>query len=308
MSYYLGIDGGGSNLRVALVGESLNPIVEARRGSVNPNVVGFDEAKALIQSAVNEVMVAGAPLSGVGIGIAGASLAQDWMRGVITEVLPDVPVTTALDVEIALVGALGAHEGVLVLAGTGSVAFGVNGQGQTAQAGGWGYLLGDEGSGYWLGMQAIRALTQWSDGYDLGAEHLARQLGAVGGIDYRAEGWAKRLVELTGGLDVIVDGTGGPSFNAYFLALKPAGRLAVYGSTAGNPPAGLDLVRLFFRQARIIGSTMGSPDEFAAMMRFVAEHRIEPVIDRIFGLDEAVAAHQRLLAAEQLGKIVLRHG
>ena len=136
----------------------------------------------------------------------------------------------------------------------------------------------------------------------------ARQLGAVGGIDYRAEGWAKRLVELTGGLDVIVDGTGGPSFNAYFLALKPAGRLAVYGSTAGNPPAGLDLVRLFFRQARIIGSTMGSPDEFAAMMRFVAEHRIEPVIDRIFGLDEAVAAHQRLLAAEQLGKIVLRHG
>ena len=135
----------------------------------------------------------------------------------------------------------------------------------------------------------------------------ARQLGAAGGIDYRAEGWAKRLVELTGGVDAIVDGTGGASFNAYFLALKPAGRLVVYGSTAGNPPAGFDLVRLFFRQARIIGSTMGSPAEFGAMLRFVAEHRIEPVIDRVFGLDEAVAAHQRLLAAEQLGKIVLRH-
>lgn len=135
----------------------------------------------------------------------------------------------------------------------------------------------------------------------------ARQLGAVGGIDYRAEGWAKRLAELTGGLDVIVDGTGGPSFNAHFLALKPAGRLVVYGSTAGNPPAGFDLVRLFFRQARIIGSTMGSPAEFGAMLRFVAEHRIEPAIDRVFGLDETVAAHQRLLAAEQLGKIVLRH-
>ena len=157
MSYYLGIDGGGSNLRVALVGESLSPIVEARRGTVNPNVVGFDEAKALIQSAVEEVMIAGAPLRAVGIGIAGASLAHDWMRSVITEVLPDVPVTTALDVEIALVGALGAHEGVLVLAGTGSVAFGVNAAGQTAQAGGWGYLLGDEGSGYWLGVQALRA-------------------------------------------------------------------------------------------------------------------------------------------------------
>jgi NADPH:quinone reductase-like Zn-dependent oxidoreductase len=135
----------------------------------------------------------------------------------------------------------------------------------------------------------------------------ARQLGAVGGIDYRAEGWAKRLVELTGGLDVIVDGTGGPSLNAHFLALKPAGRLVVYGSTAGNPPAGFDLVRLFYRQARIIGSTMGSPAEFGAMLRFVAEHRIEPAIDRVLGLDEAVAAHQRLLATEQLGKIVLRH-
>ena len=176
MSYYLGIDGGGSNLRVALVGESLSPIVEARRGTVNPIVVGFDEAKALIQSAVEEVMIAGAPLRAVGIGIAGASLAHDWMRSVITEVLPDVPVTTALDVEIALVGALGAHEGVLVLAGTGSVAFGVNAAGETAQAGGWGYLLGDEGSGYWLGVQALRALTQWSDGFDLGAETLARRV------------------------------------------------------------------------------------------------------------------------------------
>lgn len=135
----------------------------------------------------------------------------------------------------------------------------------------------------------------------------AQQLGAVGGVDYRAEGWVKRLVELSGGPDVIVDGTGGASFQHYFLALKPAGRLVVYGSTAGNPPIGLDLVRLFFRQTRIIGSTMGSPDEFAAMLRFVAEHRIEPVIDLIFGLDEAVVAHQRLLAAEQLGKIVLRH-
>lgn len=135
----------------------------------------------------------------------------------------------------------------------------------------------------------------------------ARQLGAAGGIDYRAEGWAKRLVELTGGVDAIIDGTGGPSFQGYFLALKPAGRMVIYGSTAGNLPAGLDLVRLFFRQARIIGSTMGSPTEFAAMLRFVAEHRIEPVIDRVFKLGDAVAAHQRLLSAEQLGKIILRH-
>ncbi len=136
----------------------------------------------------------------------------------------------------------------------------------------------------------------------------ARRLGATGGVDYRAEGWAKRLTELTGGVDVIVDGTGGPAFQDYFSALKPAGRFVVYGATAGNPPKGLDMVRLFFRQVRIIGSTMGSPAEFAAMLRFVAEQRVEPVIDWIFGLNEAVIAHQRLLTADQMGKIVLRHG
>lgn len=67
------------------------------------------------------------------------------------------------------------------------------------------------------------------------------------------------------------------------------------------------MVRLFFRQARIIGSTMGSPDEFAAMLRFVADHRIEPIIDQTWPLEQAVAAHRRLLAAEQMGKIVLRN-
>ncbi len=105
-----------------------------------------------------------------------------------------------------------------------------------------------------------------------------------------------------------MDGTGGPAFQDYFSVLKPAGRFVVYGATAGNPPKGLDMVRLFFRQVRIIGSTMGSPAEFAAMLRFVAEQRVEPVIDRVFGLDEAAIAHQRLLAADQMGKIVLRHG
>jgi NADPH:quinone reductase-like Zn-dependent oxidoreductase len=135
----------------------------------------------------------------------------------------------------------------------------------------------------------------------------ARRLGAAGGVNYRENDWAKRLAGLTGGVDVVVDGTGGPAFAGCFSALRPGGRLVVYGATAGNPPAGLDMVRLFFRQTRIIGSTMGSPAEFAAMLRFVETHRLEPVLDRVFALDEAVAAHQRLLAAEQLGKIVLRH-
>ena len=60
------------------------------------------------------------------------------------------------------------------------------------------------------------------------------------------------------------------------------------------------MAKLFFRQARIIGSTMGSPAEFAAMLRFIAEHRIEPTLDQVFPFDQAIAAHQRLLAGEQI--------
>lgn len=134
----------------------------------------------------------------------------------------------------------------------------------------------------------------------------AKRMGAAGGVNYRADDWPKRLAALTGGVDVVVDGTGGPAFSGCFAVLRPGGRLVVYGATAGNPPAGLEMAKLFFRQAYIVGSTMGSPAEFAAMLRFVEAHRIEPVVDGVFALEEAVAAHQRLLAADQMGKIVLR--
>lgn len=134
----------------------------------------------------------------------------------------------------------------------------------------------------------------------------AQQLGAVGGVNYRLEGWEKQLAQLTGGVDVIIDGSGGAAFKGYFSVLKPAGRFVIYGATAGNPP-GLDAARLFFRQASIIGSTMGSPAEFAAMLSLVAAERIAPAIDQVFPLQHAVDAHQRLLATEQLGKIVLQH-
>ena len=178
MKYYLGIDGGGSTLRVALVDEDLRPTAESQGGTANPNIIGFDAAKALIQSAVREVISA-APdreIAGVGIGIAGASLAFDWMRETIADVLPAIPVFPAIDVEIALVGAHGARRGVLILAGTGSIAYGINDAGETVQGGGWGHLLGDEGSGYWLGLQALRAVIAWADGLDPTAEMLARRV------------------------------------------------------------------------------------------------------------------------------------
>jgi NADPH:quinone reductase-like Zn-dependent oxidoreductase len=130
--------------------------------------------------------------------------------------------------------------------------------------------------------------------------------GALGGANYRDSDWPKQLAERSGGFDVIVDGTGGPAFQDGFNLLRPGGRLVVYGATAGSPPAGLDLPRLFFRQVQIRGTTMGSPAEFAAMLEFLSAHRLEPVLDRIFPLPQAAAAHQHLLTAAQFGKVILR--
>jgi NADPH:quinone reductase-like Zn-dependent oxidoreductase len=135
----------------------------------------------------------------------------------------------------------------------------------------------------------------------------ARRLGAAAGVSYRSEHWGRELTEVAGsGMDAIVDGTGGPGFAHCFNALNPGGRLVAYGATAGNPPQGLDMVRLFFRQVQIRGSTMGTPDEFSAMLSFVEQHRIEPVIDRVFSLQDAIEAHLRMQAGNQMGKIILR--
>ena len=138
-------------------------------------------------------------------------------------------------------------------------------------------------------------------------EH-ARLMGAAGGVNYRDSDWARQLTDLSGGVDIVVDGTGGSTFPGCCSVLRPGGRLVIYGATAGNPPIGLEMARLFFRQVQIIGSTMGSPVEFATALRFVVKQRIEPVLDQVFALDQIVAAYHRLLTAQQLGKIVLRHG
>jgi N-acetylglucosamine kinase-like BadF-type ATPase len=79
-------------------------------------------------------------------------------------VLAQAVVVPSADYEIALVGALGRRMGLLVLAGTGSLAYGVNSARQSALAGAWGYLVGDEGSGYWLGAEGLRAVLRAADG------------------------------------------------------------------------------------------------------------------------------------------------
>jgi NADPH:quinone reductase-like Zn-dependent oxidoreductase len=133
----------------------------------------------------------------------------------------------------------------------------------------------------------------------------AQALGARGGMNYRDPELVAKLSAAAGGLfDVIVDSAGGDGFASLIELTKPGGRIVFFGATTGNPK-GLDLRKGFFRQINLLGTTMGSPADFAGMTAFVTEHRIVPVVDRVFPLAEAEAALRHMDSGVQFGKIVL---
>jgi len=169
MRYYIGVDGGGSHLRAVLVDETMHVLREVVRGKANPNTLGLQQASERIQQALRDVVQDfPEPIHAVGIGIAGApkAIAEKWLRDTVKAALPLAEVVPSSDEEIALVGAHGERRGVLVLAGTGSIAHAVNDAGEGLTIGGWGYLMGDKGSGYWLGLQALEAYIRHEDGTD----------------------------------------------------------------------------------------------------------------------------------------------
>lgn len=170
MTYIIGIDGGGSTIRAALFDTKLTQHGQFVGETVNPSLIGREEAARRIQQAIraaaDDATIKFEQIGAIGLGIAGAAKAhsEGWLREVAAEILPGAKVAASSDYEIALVGAHGERHGALVLAGTGSLAYGVNQAGESWLAGGWGYLLGDEGSGYWLGIQGLRAAARMADG------------------------------------------------------------------------------------------------------------------------------------------------
>ena len=159
---FMGIDGGGSKLRIAITDADLRPLASIESAPANPSVIGHDKARALIRheiaGALRQARLQPQDIAAAAIGIAGASNlhSEDWLLETVKPALPDALIVPSSDLEIALVGSLGQRQGILLLAGTGSAIYGVAPGGQRLQIGGWGYLLGDEGSGYWMGSQLLR--------------------------------------------------------------------------------------------------------------------------------------------------------
>lgn len=129
--------------------------------------------------------------------------------------------------------------------------------------------------------------------------------GASGGVNHRDAEWPKALQALIGGRpDVVIDGAGGDTFNKALDLVKPGGRVVSYGATLGAVP-NLEVRRIFWKQLDVLGSTMGSPRDFAAMLQLYVDG-MRPVVDSVLPLDHAAAAHRRMEEGQQFGKIVLR--
>jgi NADPH:quinone reductase-like Zn-dependent oxidoreductase len=134
----------------------------------------------------------------------------------------------------------------------------------------------------------------------------ARDLGADAAVNHDTEDIPARVKEITGGgAHVVVEHVGEATWARSLNAAAQEGRIVVCGATTGpNPPAGLH--RIWWKQLAVLGSSMGTRADFQGAYDLIAAGKAKPVVDEVFPLAEAAAAHARLEAGEQLGKIVLR--
>jgi NADPH:quinone reductase-like Zn-dependent oxidoreductase len=133
----------------------------------------------------------------------------------------------------------------------------------------------------------------------------ASALGACAGVNYKAQDWAEELQHLSGGFDVVIDSALGESFAKIPDLCNPGARIVTFGGTAGNIPA-ISGRKIFWKQLQLIGTTMGTNDDFKAMLALVNAHQIVPVIDEVFALADAKKAIDKMGNSSQFGKLVLR--
>lgn len=167
---FLGIDGGGTKTSaVVLDGDG----VETARATSGPSNY-YSAGRAVAEESLHEVIHAVLSLAGlrstdiksIGLGIAGVDRPGDraFAQAAVSRAAQFPRIVIVTDAEAALVGGVGCRYGVVLIAGTGAIAFGVNARGEARRCDGWGYLMGDEGSAHWIGVQALRAVVRAHDG------------------------------------------------------------------------------------------------------------------------------------------------
>lgn len=130
-------------------------------------------------------------------------------------------------------------------------------------------------------------------------------LGASGGANYRDADWDKQLLQQAGGpFDLIIDSAGGEGFNTLVKLAAPGGRIVIYGGGQGAVPK-FSPQAIFWKQLDIMGTSMGSDEDFTQMLAFVARHHIRPVIDSTYPLSQAADAFEHMHNGRQFGKIII---
>jgi glucosamine kinase len=240
VAYYLGIDGGGSKTTCA-VGDESSLLATVTAGPSNITRVGDVCAREALQQAIREACAAAgiAPrqVQRAWIGVAGAGrpTIAGAVRAIAAEIL-SCEIEVVGDMQIATAAAFGAGPGVIVIAGTGSIAYGRDAQGRTARAGGWGFAISDEGSAHWIGRAAVSAVLRAIDEEAIDQETIDEEK------DQSAAKLSPLFLELKAALKVnsLDEFVRSANSTADFAALLPA---AVVADQAGDSLAQQVLTR-----------------------------------------------------------------
>lgn len=165
--HVLGIDAGGTKTVCYLADADGRIVGEGRGGGANLQAHGELEVEKVLHAVVEAAIADRAILPvAVCLGVAGVDREEDdrIVRGIMRRLGFKTHTLVVNDALVALVAGTGDEPGVVLIAGTGSIAYGVNHDGYAARSGGWGYVLGDEGSGYWIGRHALAAVVRQADG------------------------------------------------------------------------------------------------------------------------------------------------
>jgi len=191
VAIFLGVDGGGSKTS-CLIGDE-NSIL-GKGAAAGSNVVRVGEAQArdalatAIRQACAAANVAPSQINKTCVGLAGAARPEirELVHRIVTELVSG-EIEVVGDIVIVLEAAFGAGPGVIVIAGTGSIAHGRNAEGQTARAGGWGFAISDEGSGHWIGREVVAAAIRACDGEGVQNSRALESLMKCWGLDTREQ-------------------------------------------------------------------------------------------------------------------------
>jgi N-acetylglucosamine kinase-like BadF-type ATPase len=210
MRYVIGIDAGGTKTTGILADETGKELREARAGGANLRAHGELGVEKSLYQVIDALDAPGPPheIAALCLGIAGVG--NDAERGVVRELLRRLGIRRAVrivnDAVIALVAGAPEGVGVVLISGTGSIAWGMDAAGKSARSGGWGHLLGDEGSAFWLGHAAVRQGIRAADGRGPATtlyDRIRQRLGVAGTPDlvdwfYDQELSRTRVAELAG--------------------------------------------------------------------------------------------------------------